>query len=357
MSYQGLSEESTLILPFTTYLGMAGVIILPEHFFGESTSARPNPNPKLPPSSSSQPPSPTHSPQNNLDPELTGVISTTTTTTTTTTTSPNNTQHRHLRTLSVEDSSHSTQSLIHRQRKEKKKTAAQLPPFCLRLGTKGILCLMILADFCGTTFSLVGMQLCGSGLHTVVMSSTVCWAAILSYFILSKKVTSVEAGSLCIIMVGLIFSAAAQKHMGVVKAAEEMHGIDPFFKPIISRNEEGKAVVGFNNRDYEVDVEEEESSNKNIISSVATEISSTSQSAPTNSTGTVLDMINSVILSGSDKIVSENSASFGTSGHSELMPHPTDEDKAPHHPPSYYAGAVAVHRVWSGMLITLVSAW
>ena len=132
MSYQGLSEESTLILPFTTYLGMAGVIILPEHFFGESTSTRPNPNPKLPPSSSSQPPSPTHSPQKNLDPELTGVISTTTTTTT----SPNNTQHRHLRTLSVENSSHSTQSLIHRQRKEKKKTAAQLPPFCLRLGTK-----------------------------------------------------------------------------------------------------------------------------------------------------------------------------------------------------------------------------
>ena len=28
-----------------------------------------------------------------------------------------------------------------------------------------------------------------------------------------------------------------------------------------------------------------------------------------------------------------------------------------HHPPSYYAGALAVHRVWSGMLITLLASW
>ncbi|GMH69683.1 hypothetical protein TL16_g05219 [Triparma laevis f. inornata] len=200
MSYQGLSEESTLILPFTTYLGMAGVIILPERFFGETLTSSKKPKKDRDPPTS---------PSESVDPELT--VNTLPST---------NTQHRHTRALSSSaDQQIESQTLLPQPSRPSrpKKTTAQLPPFCLRLGTRGILFLMILADFGGTSFSLIGMQLCGSGLHTVVMSSTVCWAAILSYFILSKKVSGVEAGSLIVIMVGLLFSASAQKHMGVVK--------------------------------------------------------------------------------------------------------------------------------------------
>ena len=42
VSYEGLSEESTLILPLATYLGMFGVALLPESFFkseGSSSSS------------------------------------------------------------------------------------------------------------------------------------------------------------------------------------------------------------------------------------------------------------------------------------------------------------------------------
>ena len=59
------------------------------------------------------------------------------------------------------------------------------------------------------------------------MSSTVCWAAFLSYMILNKRPRPTEVYSLLVIMLGLVLSAMAQKQMGVVKTAEDVHGIDP----------------------------------------------------------------------------------------------------------------------------------
>lgn len=77
MSYQGLSEESTLILPFTTYLGMAGVIILPERFFGETLTSSKKPKKDRDPPTS---------PSESVDPELAVNMLPST-----------NTQHRHTR--------------------------------------------------------------------------------------------------------------------------------------------------------------------------------------------------------------------------------------------------------------------
>ena len=214
-SYQGLSEESTLILPCFTYIGMSAVFFLPDHFFSDISSNKTkrakkedeeDPNGVAP----------------HDDPEITGVK----------TMSPlNNNLHRTNRAQS-DPFGGEAQPLV---AATPKSTAigsidskpVPLPPFCLKLGPRGILGLMILADFGGTSASLAGMQLCGSGLHTVVMSSTVCWAAALSYLILNKKPKAMEVLSLVMIMLGLVFSAIAQKHMGVVQAAEDVHGIDP----------------------------------------------------------------------------------------------------------------------------------
>jgi hypothetical protein len=78
------------------------------------------------------------------------------------------------------------------------------------MGVRGVMASMVLLDFVGTIFSMLGLQLCGSGLHTVVMSGAVCWSAVLSFFMLKKKVSAAEFGSLVIIVTGLVFSALAQ---------------------------------------------------------------------------------------------------------------------------------------------------
>ncbi|GMI35158.1 hypothetical protein TeGR_g132, partial [Tetraparma gracilis] len=88
--------------------------------------------------------------------------------------------------------------------------ALPIPTACLKMGVRGVMASMVLLDFVGTIFSMLGLQLCGSGLHTVVMSGAVCWSAVLSFFMLKKKVSAAEFGSLVIIVTGLVFSALAQ---------------------------------------------------------------------------------------------------------------------------------------------------
>ncbi len=221
-AYEGLSDETTLLLPFTTYLGMFSVVFLPDSFFTKQSSRRRE--------------------RDKMDEESMELISPEVTTP-----------------APVKSSS--------------RQGRGSTPAVFLKLGVSGIVILMIFFDFFGITLSLVGLQMCGSGLHTVVMSSIVVWAAFLSFVTLGKSITMIELSSLIMILVGLLFSAVAQTNLGM-------------------EHEEEQVVV-------------------------AVSIAQT------------LPLINSTNFTSSPEI----------------------------HPISYYAGAVAVQRVWMGMIVTLCAAW
>ena len=228
MSYEGLSDESTLILPFAAYLGMFGVVLFPESFFSGVRNSK---------SKSSVADSSLPGSEENMR-MLDSLTSTTSTTSTPPTTPDGNPEVTGTGNSSAvrkrEHAENDEENNAIHQHEERVKTRAAgtiggspMPAICLKLGVKGLLALMVFADFTGMVLSILGMQLCGSGLHTVVMSSIVCWAAILSFFVLNKRIDGVEGGSLAVIMMGLMMAAGAQQRSkGVVEMAKEIHGTE-----------------------------------------------------------------------------------------------------------------------------------
>ena len=226
------------------------------------------------------------------------------------------------------------------------------PFICLKLGINGLLVLMVAADFSGTVLSIVGMQLCGSGLHTVVMSSIVCWAALLSFFLLQKRMTFLEIASLLLIMTGLLFSAAAQQHMGVVEAAKEVHGLE--IKPKAGEGRKLYEAMLRGAADYLTPSASQPAEGSSIEGEAAAPGPLGQLFASASLDGRIN---NNRIQVNSNQLglvnISNNSDSNNNTTSSVF---PVDVGGV-HHPQSYYAGAVGVHRVWLGMLITLSASW
>jgi len=195
--YAGLTDKTTLLLPFTTYLGMFLVVLLPERYFSASNAA-PSEAPESALSASSPRTSHVgHDASPLLTPELTSPPPPTLAILPPSSPSPAPSDSSRVPSIGGQP----------------------LPAICLKLNINGILYIMISLDFVGTILSLIGLQLCGSGLHTVVMSGVVCWSSLLSYFFLKKKSSPTEFGALVIIVMGLIFSAAAQTdHSSVMES-------------------------------------------------------------------------------------------------------------------------------------------
>ena len=224
ISYEGLNKESTLILPFAAYLGMFGVILFPESFFSSSSASGGGVSlnvkggedegevEMLLKSNVTRSASMESNLQGGEEIEMGPQGAS----------SPMNNRK--------DNSAYNPEVVIPVLPAPINKSGGQpsspTPAIFLKLGVRGILACMIFCDFAGMVLSMLGMQLCGSGLHTVVMSSIVCWAAVISYAALNKRIDGVESGSLLIIMLGLVMSATAQKGTGVVEIAKGLHGVE-----------------------------------------------------------------------------------------------------------------------------------
>jgi hypothetical protein len=228
--YNGLTEPSTLIMPMCTYLGMFLVILVPESYFS-SQAKRKEPKKQDDEAASvttsdgangeadgegddDSAPLLSPAPQARLSPEKPRPSDDDVPELTHPSVSPSvarKSQNASLSSSSVSapvtTASSSTSAAA--------TTATSLSPSMLqRLGVKGVLFTMVMLDFVGTYASLVGMQMCGSGLHTVVMSGVVCWSALLSVVVLRKKTNAPEVASLALIFLGLMCSAFAQGSHG-----------------------------------------------------------------------------------------------------------------------------------------------
>ena len=216
LSYQGLSEPTTLILPMLNYIGMFSVAFLPDICFQSSSNQAPSP----PPSSFS----PQQKKRFPIDIDETKIVDNDVP-------NPNEeTSTVHPRTASQSDPDlEATSPLLsgstnnndfspttHRHNVHKNKNNYSV------LSIDRSVQLMICGDLVGTYFSLAGLMMAGSGIYSSIHSSIVLWAALLSVIFLKKKLPMRAWASLCLIIFGLVFSCLAQAD----------HDISPAFSPL-----------------------------------------------------------------------------------------------------------------------------